>query len=282
MSVDSAEYFERQYNNRASIPNAQEFTDRAVERSRAARNTLECRLDVPYGVTSRERIDLFPARKAGAPLFIYIHGGYWRSRSKSDFSYLATPFVEAGLAVALPTYDLAPQVSVEHIVRQVLAAVAWLYRNAGECNADPARIVVCGHSAGGHLSAMMVAAKWADYASDLPPDLVKAALAISGVFDLAPLLSVSFNSEMRLDPAAVRKLSPTNYYPERAVPLHTAVGALESDEFKRQSRLIGETWPHCRGDYMEVPGCHHLSVVEALADPGSALHQRALGMATGA
>jgi arylformamidase len=126
---------------------------------------------------------------------------------------------------------------------------------------------------------MMVAAKWQDYANDLPADLVKGALAISGVFDLAPLLSVSFNSEMRLDEAAVRKVSPIYYYPARAVPLHTAVGELESDEFKRQSRLIGETWPHCRGDYMEVPGCHHLSVVEALADPRHALFQRALRMA---
>lgn len=273
----SAQYFERQYNNRAAIADAQAYTDRAVARSKAAREALGCRAGVPYGTSPRETVDLFPGRKPGAPLLAYIHGGYWRSRHSSDFSYVAPPFVEAGLAVALPTYDLAPQVSVAHIVGQVRRALAWLHRHGREFNADPARMFVCGHSAGGHLTAMMVATDWTQHGA--PADLVKGALAISGVFDLAPLVHVSFNSEMRLTPDTVKTMSPVHHRPPRAITMHTAVGANESAEFKRQAKLIGETWPECRGQYLEVPGTHHLSVVEALAEPGNPLFELALASA---
>ncbi len=270
MSADS-QYFEQQYNNRLSIPDAASYNERAVARSIDARRDLDCVLDVPCGPSPRQRLDLFRARRADAPLLSFIHGGYWRSREKSDFSFVARPFVEAGISVALPTYDLAPQVTVETIVQQMLAAHAWLYRHGSEYGVRAARLCVAGHSAGGHLAAMLACAKWEDYAPDLPADLVKGAFAISGVFDLMPMLQFSFNADIRLDAAMAKKVSPLTYYPARCVPLYTAVGELESDEFKRQAKAIAQAWPHCFIGHVEVPGCHHLSILEALADPNSAL-----------
>lgn len=274
---DSA-YYDRQYINRLSIPDAPEYNVRAEARSREARATLRCELDLPYGDSPRERIDLFPAARADAPVFCFIHGGYWRSRDKSEFSFIARPFVDAGVTVALPTYDLAPGVSIETIVRQMLAAHAWLYRNARRHGANPDRIFVGGHSAGGHLAAMMVAAQWADYAGDLPAELVKGAVAVSGVYDLEPLLQVSFNADLRLDAAAVKKLSPLNYRPERATPLFTAVGGNESDEFRRQNDAIRHAWPHCWERNIEMPGHHHLSILESLGDPAGPLVRATLEM----
>lgn len=272
------EYYDRQYNNRLFIPDAADYSARAIERSAAARRALPCYLDVPYGESPRERMDLFPARRSGAPVLCFIHGGYWRSREKSEFSFIARPFVDAGCTVAIPTYDLAPAVTVETIVRQMLAAHAWLWRNVAAYNGDPARIVVAGHSAGGHLTAMMACAQWESHAADLPPDLVKGGLAVSGLYDLAPIVHVSFNSDVRLDAASARHASPVTYRPARPVPLVTAVGSLESDEFKRQARALAMAWPHCVRGHLDVPGCHHLSVLEALADPPNALFAKAMAL----
>jgi arylformamidase len=277
------EYFERQYNNRLSIPNAGEYDTRGVARSRATRARLRGLLDLAYGGSPRERIDLFPAARPNAPIMSFIHGGFWRSRDKAEFTFIAEPFVAEGITVALVEYDLAPAVTVETIVKQMLAAHSWLYRHAGQYGADPSRLHVVGHSAGGHLAAMMAAADWADYTPDgrplhLPANLVKGAYALSGVFDLEPLLQVSLNSEIRLDEESVKRTSPIHYKPRRPVPIRTAVGALESDEFKRQSKLIAQRWPHCVQGHMEVPGTNHLAMAEVLADPQSALHQSVRAM----
>ena len=270
--------FDRQYVNRLSIPDAPQYNARADSRSRAAREELRCMLDVPYGDSPRERIDIFPAAQDDAPMFCFIHGGYWRSRDKSEFSFVARPLVEAGVSVALPTYDLAPQVTIETIVQQMLAATAWLYRNAWRLGANPARIYVGGHSAGAHLAAMMIAAQWEVYAGDLPPDLVKGALAVSGVYDLAPLQKVSFNSDLRLDAAAAHKASPLTYRPLRDTPLVTAVGGNESDEFKRQNQAIRAAWPHCWRRDIAMPGHHHLSILETMGDAGSPLVRATLDL----
>ncbi len=272
------EYFERQYNNRLSIPNADDYDTRGVERSRATRARLRGHLDLAYGSTSRERIDLFPAARANAPIMSFIHGGFWRARDKSEFTYIAEPFVAEGITVALVEYDLVPAVTVEVIVTQMLAAHAWLYRHAGQYGADPSRLFVVGHSAGGHLAAMMAAADWADYTPDgrplhLPANMIKGTYALSGLFDLEPLLNISFNAQIGLDSESAKCTSPITYRPRLPVPLRTAVGALESDEFKRQSRLIAERWPHCVKGHMEVPGTNHLAMAEVLADPQSELHQ---------
>lgn len=291
----SPEYYERQFNNRLSIPDANAYNERGVARSAVARARLRHHFDLPYGPSARQRIDLFPAAQPDAPLLSFIHGGYWRSRDKSEFAFIAEPFVAAGITVAMPEYDLAPAVSVETIVRQMLAAHAWLYRHARAYGADPDRMFVAGHSAGGHLAAMMAGASWDQYSAGtaeadgqiqgegqkpgtgknheppLPADLVKGACAVSGVFDLAPILHFSFNEAIGLDAQSAHAMSPISYSPALAVPILTAVGALESEEFKRQCQVLAEAWPHCVNAHLEVPGCNHLGVVEALADPDSLL-----------
>jgi arylformamidase len=275
----AAGYYERQFNNRLSIPDAADYNARAVQQSQHARNELHCSLDVPYGASARERLDVFYGRgNAPRPLLVFIHGGYWRSRDKSDFSFIAAPFVSAGITVAMPTYDLAPQVSVEKIVQQMLAAHAFLYRNADHFGVSGERIYVAGHSAGGHLAAMMLLAQWRDYSPDLPPDLIKGAYAISGVYDLMPLLQFSFNKDIGLDADSARKASPLNYRPARPVPLYTAVGALESDEFKRQAHELRHAWAHCHAGHVQARACHHLSILEALANRRHPLFHSVLRM----
>lgn len=272
------EFCEAQYNVRAGILDPSQFDARRKETSRQARLALPCVLDIAYGSEPSETLDIFPARGESRALLSFIHGGYWRSRDKADFSFLAPPFVERGVTVAVVNYALTPAVTIETIVRQMLAAHAWLYRNCGKYGAPRERIYVSGHSAGGHLTAMMLAAVWSAYAQDLPDDLVKGGLAVSGLYDLEPLLHVSFNSDLRLDAQSVQKLSPVNYSPLRSVPLYTCVGGLESNEFKRQNRLIAQTWKHCFKRDIATPGCHHLSVIEQLSNPNSALFAGALEM----
>jgi arylformamidase len=278
----TTEFCEREYNARAMIPEHPAIFARWAEQSAATRRTRACLLDLPYGESGAERLDLFPARHDAAPLLVFLHGGYWRSLDKSDFSWIAPPFVAHGVSVALINYGLAPRVPMEEIVRQTLRALAWLYRNGDRLGCDPERITVCGHSAGGHLSAMAMAALWPVLSADLPATLVKGGLAVSGLYDLEPLLHAPFvNQDLKLDAARAQRLSPVHLPAATAAPLLTAVGELESAEFRRQNALIGQTWPHnFRGD-VAVPGAHHLTVCDALAEPQHALFRAALALARG-
>ena len=276
--VFTPEFCEAQYNVRAAILEHPQIFERWKEMSRQAREVLPCDLDVPYGTGPGETLDIFRTRGESRALLTFLHGGFWRALDKSDFSFVAAPFVGHGVTVAVVNYALAPAVTVETIVSQMLAAHAWLYRNCGRYGAPRGGIYVSGHSAGGQLAAMMLAAVWSAYARGLPDDLVKGGLAVSGVYDLEPLRHVSFNSDLRLDARAARKLSPATYRPLRTVPLYTAVGGEESGEFQRQNRLIARSWKHCFRRDIPMPGLHHLGVIEALGDPGSALFAGALEM----
>ncbi|MBA3253483.1 MAG: alpha/beta hydrolase, partial [Burkholderiaceae bacterium] len=230
-----------------------------------------------YGSLSVERLDIFHAHQHDAPLLVFIHGGYWRSLDKSDFSWIAPPLLQHGVAVALTNYGLAPQTSIEDIVRQQLKALGWLYRNAQQLRFNPDRIVVAGHSAGGHLTAMMMAALWQQFDSTLPSGLVKAGLAISGVFDLRPLVRAPFvNADLKLDVKRARALSPINMSSATSAPLITAVGAAESSEFKRQSSEFGAAWSNNVVRHLELPHSNHLTVCDELANPASPLFDAAL------
>lgn len=270
---------DREYNARAAISDHPEIFARWRDESQAIRDGLRWRADLRFGPAPAETLDLYPAATHDAPLLVFIHGGYWRALDKRDFSFLAPAFLRAGIAVAMPNYGLAPDTSIDDMVRQMLRALTWLYRAAPRIGIDARRIVVAGHSAGAHLAAMMLAADWPSWATDLPADLLRGAVFISGIYDLQPLARAPFlQSDLRLNDESAQFVSPVRYAPKRATPMVTAVGGEESAEFQRQNRLIRDAWPHCfRGD-LPLPGRHHLASVEALGNPGHALFHATLRM----
>jgi arylformamidase len=183
------------------------------------------------------------------------------------------------VSVALLNYGLAPHTPIEEIVRQMLRAHAWLYRNGDRLGFDPDRIYVAGHSAGAHLTVMMMAALWPAYAADLPAALVKGGLAVSGIYDLEPLRHAPFiQADLKLTAKRARRLSPVWMPPATDRPLYTAVGALESGEFRRQTALIGQAWPRNLVREIAMAGFHHLNVIEELANVASPLFDAALEM----
>ena len=274
-------YHDRQYNARAMIADHEQIFERGRKRSEEARAQLPCRLDIAYGASPAEKLDIFPAQGKSEALLVFIHGGYWRSRDKSDFSYLAPAFTRRGVTLALPNYGLCPKVGIEDIVKQNLLAIAWLWHYGARYGVNPGRLYVAGHSAGGHLTAMMLAARWNSYMPELPYNLVKGGLAISGIYELEPLVHAPFvNADLKLDQALARRLSPVNIPPATTAPLYTAVGGEESDEFKRQNALIARTWRYAFAGDIPMPGCNHLTVLERLADPNSALFKGAMDMMT--
>jgi arylformamidase len=272
MNAPDKTFLNREYNNRELVPEHPQYFARWQQSSALARSRMVSQLDLAYGTMPGERFDLFPARKGDGSCFMFIHGGYWRSLDKSDFSFLAPALVDAGISLALVNYDLCPKVSIEEIVQQMLRASRWLWLHAEEHGMDQDRLYVGGHSAGGHLAAMMMCAQWPAFDRRLPKDLWKGALAVSGVYDLRPLVQVDFlQPDLRLDEASAARVSPALMMPATRCPVMTCVGGDESSEFHRQNALIGERWRAAFAGDIAMPGTHHFSVVDGLADPASAL-----------
>ncbi len=270
--MSDAALYSREYNNRALVPEHPQFFARWAELSARARATMICYLDRRYGEMPGEAMDIFPARKGDGSCMMFIHGGYWRSLDKADFSFLAPAWVDAGVSLAVVNYDLCPKVTVEQIVLQMLRASSWLYLNAEQYGMDEDRLYVGGHSAGGHLAAMMMAALWPVFDPRLPKDLYKGALAISGIYDLRPLTQVDWlNTDLKLDEAAALKVSPAFLPPATRAPVMTCVGGSESAEFKRQNALLAARWKGVFAGDIAMPGGNHFSVVDGLANQSSNL-----------
>ena len=278
MNSDSTTY-ETLYSNRAAVPDFQSYFDRWAQRSAVARRELDAELDVPYGDHRMETLDIFRPRGESRALLMFIHGGYWRSLDKKDHSFVATPFLNAGAAVATINYSLCPAVKVEDIVLQCLKAGAWLYRNAAEVGAPRNRIFVAGHSAGGHLAVMCLAAQWPRYSAGLPQKVIQGALSISGLYDLEPITRTpSINVDLKLTEADARKLSPAWMPPATRAPLWIAVGGREIGGFKEQHALIANRWsPVLAGD-IPCPDDNHFSILETFANADSALCRATLRM----
>jgi arylformamidase len=270
-------WLDRQYNNRALVPDHAEHFQKWAKASALTLEQARCTLDVAYGDSPNERLDIFHTDAPQAPVLVFIHGGYWRSLDKRDHAFVAPSFTADGALVVVPNYDLAPAVTIEQITLQMVKAVEWTYRHAAEHGGDPSRIAVVGHSAGGHLAAMMLSCRWKEVAPDLPAQLVPGALSISGLYDLEPLRHTPFlKDDLRLTPASVRRLSPA-FFPRPKGKLFAVVGADESEAFVRQNQLIRDVWgptavPHCE----PVPGANHFSVLKHLADPDARVHELAL------
>lgn len=277
-----AEYYSQQYNARAMIPDHPRIFTRWLKDSAHVRRTRAALFDLPYGDAGGERLDFFPTHRGDAPLLVFIHGGWWRSLDKSDFSFIAPAYTAAGINVALTNYTLAPEASVADIVMQQLRALAWLYRNAEQYDFDPKRIVVAGHSAGAHLTAMMMAAVWPVFANDLPADLVKAGVLLSGLYDLSPVLHADFvNVDLKLTEQDIAPLSPAWMPQAHAAPFLTAAGGLESEEFQRQTDLIASAWKANHAGSIALPDVNHLTICDAFADPGHTLFDATVKLISG-
>ncbi len=283
MKKPAPAWLDRMYNNRALVPEHATHFARWAEASDDARAAHPCQTDIAYGPGPMETLDVFPSSQPGAPVVVFIHGGYWRSLDKSDHSFIAPAFKNLGGCVFIPNYALCPAVTIPQITLQMVQALAWIYRNAKKYGGDPSRIYVVGHSAGGHLAAMLLDCLWPQVGKDLPADLVKGALSISGLYDLEPLMHTPFlKDSLRLTPEQVRLASPALLPAPRKGVLYTVAGADESAEFIRHNKLIQQAWgkkvvPVCE----TLPGKNHFSVLEDLTAPWEHLHQLAIRLVFG-
>lgn len=261
-----------QYNASLRVPDAQAEMRRYVERSRHARETLPCTLDVPYGPTRAETLDIFPAAGTAAPVFVFLHGGYWRALSAKDFSCVALGLQPLGITTVVANYALCPAVTIDEIVRQVRAAVAWVLTRIDARGGDPGRVAVGGHSAGGQLTAMCLQTAWeADYG--LAADPLAAGVLVSGVYDLAPLRWSYLQPAIQLDADLIRRNSPLFTVRPSTTPILITWGDDESDEFLRQALAYHAAWQEAGNDstLMPQPDTHHFSAIHGFEDSGSAL-----------
>ncbi|OLD96466.1 MAG: hypothetical protein AUG80_13685 [Candidatus Rokubacteria bacterium 13_1_20CM_4_68_9] len=258
---------DREYNNREKVPAAQVWLARYARESERARRELTARLDVAYGSHPGETLDVFlPAGHGPKPVHVFIHGGYWHRLDKVDFSFVARAFLPAGVAVVVINYALVPTVDLDELVRQCRASIAWVYRNATSFDGDPDRITISGHSAGGHLVAMLMATDWAAFGG-LPPDLVKAGCGISGLYDLDPIRLCYLNDVLGLTPATARRNSPVELRPSTARPALIVVGSSEGPEYFRQSQDLVSAW-RTHGapcELMSMAGHDHFSIASLRA-----------------
>lgn len=291
MAKPDGKWLDDMYNNRARVPDFAQYFSSWADKSQQARQTQTCKLDVRYGDGLNESLDIFPAGEPNAPVMVFIHGGYWRSLDKSDHSFVAPAFTQEGACVVVPNYALCPgeagqPVTIPDITMQMVKALAWTYRNIAHYGGDPSRITIVGHSAGGHLAAMLLACVWPAFAPGLPARLVKNALSISGLFELESIRRAPFlNESLKLTPSQVKKVSPA-WLPRPKVSgaasgsrgtLVTVAGGEESAEFLRHNLLIQQAWgntvvPVCEA----LPGLNHFSILDALVEPGHRLNDLAL------
>ena len=242
------------------------------ERSAVARTRLVGRYRIPYGPTREETLNIFPADRPGAPVFVFIHGGYWRAFSASDHSFVALGPVALGITTVVVDYALCPTVTIDEITRQCRAAVAWTLRHIGEYGGDPERVAVGGHSAGGHLSAMCLETRW-DEDYGLARDPLAAALLVSGVYDIEPLRHSYLQPTIQLDDGIVRRNSPLFAVRPCATPVLVTWGGEESDEFARQSTCFHAAWQAAgnRSELLAQRGANHFSAIDGFADPSDPL-----------
>jgi arylformamidase len=259
--------YEVEYNNRARVPENPALIAGWARDAAAYRDTHVPRI-ISYGSGARHTIDIFAGDRHG-PLVVFIHGGYWQALDGSFFSHLAGGLNARGISVAIPSYDLCPGVTVDQIIRQMRMATRELARLA-----QP--LVVSGHSAGGHLAACLLATDWPALDAALPADLIIAAYAISGLFDLVPLVGTSINNALHLDAASAKAGSPLFWPAPARGSLDAVVGENESAEYFRQSRTMVERWDAAglATRFGIVPGANHFTAIAPLADPGSPMVAR--------
>ena len=252
------------YNNTAAVGQAKRnaYVADWTRRSQTIRNAPGARLDLPYGVSPRQRLDVFPCGAPSSPTLIFFHGGYWQMNDKEPYTFLGEGVLSAGFNLAMVEYTLAPSARMDQIVGEARGAVAWVIEHVKEIGGDPTRVFVSGHSAGGHLTAMAMA-----------DARVAGGVAISGIFDLEPIRLNYLNAKLGLDAAEAARNSPILHLPSRAAPLVVTAGLGELPELIRQSEEYAEAWKGrgLAGRYLPVSGHDHFSILEELARPNGAV-----------
>ena len=279
MVAPNAAWHNSMYNNRALVPNFADHFSSWVEGSQAARTQLACQQDLAFGEGPNETLDIFPAKKPNAPVIVFIHGGYWRSLDKSDHSFVAPAMHDMGACVVVVNYALCPgtptePITIPDIALQMTHALAWVWKYIAKYGGNPQNVVVAGHSAGGHLAAMLLACDWRAVDPSIPTHWIQKALSISGLYDLTPLRKTPFLQEsLQLTAAHAKMASPALWPRPKKGILFTVAGGDESEEFLRHNRLIHQTWgpktvPVCEA----LPGLNHFSIVSDLTKKGTRLN----------
>ena len=262
-----------EYNARATVPDIAPFLRAYAERSAHARANLPCTTHVAYGDHADETLDIFPASsRSPGPVFIYLHGGYWRLLSKDDSSFMAPGLTAAGVTVVAVNYSLAPAVTLDRIVDQCRRAIAWTCRHAAAHHGNPAAIIVAGSSAGGHLAAMALMDGWhTRYGVD--PNAIQGAVLLSGIFDLTPLVHTDINEWMRMTEQDAQRNSPMLHLPARGPEIIVSHGGNETSEFKRQTKDFLAAWQArgMQGQYVDMPLTNHFDLPLTLDDSRSPL-----------
>ena len=279
----SPQEFEAQYNLRVGRPDYDTTVIADwVTRSAALKMALNGTLDIRYGEGERQKLDVYSCGDARAPTLIYLHGGYWQRGDKSIYGFLAQTFVKAGVNVVVVGYDLCPAVTLTRIVEEAREAVAYVWRNADDLGMNRDGITVMGHSAGGHLTQMMMGTDWAEYGEDLPRDLIKAGIPISPLSLLEPVrLTEGLNTEIRMDAAEAEAQSPMLHHPPVTnAPQLVAVGGAETSEFHRQAQMYVDAFgTDARGVALYVvPDADHFDEITVLADNTSAFFKQAIAL----
>jgi len=260
------------YNNTAAVPPRDAIVADWAARSATVRREHAGHLDLPYGDSPRERLDLFLAADPKAPTLAFIHGGYWQRNDKESFAFFAEGLLPLGINLAVVEYTLAPAARLDRIVAELRRSVGWLAEHLGDYGAEAARLYVAGHSAGGHLTAMT-----------MPLPVVRGGLAISGIYDLEPIRLNYLNEKLGLDAAEAERNSPLLHLPAMAAELVVAYGTGELPELCRQSIEYAQAWTErgLAGHLLAVDGADHFTILEALADPRGALTLALLDMIGG-
>ena len=270
-----------EYNNRAKVPDFASIVSDWQQRSTDAVNTASrAILDLPYGESQRQRLDLFLPEQETPPLHVFIHGGYWQAMDRDVFSFLCSPFNAAGIAFANLEYTLCPRTDLKGIIEEMQTALGWLYRNAGTYGFNRNNIQVSGHSAGGHLAAVLAATDWPALGEDLPATLITSAMPISGIYDLEPLRHIPIGDALDLHQDQIKPLSPVNMPVNTGTCMTITLGAHEGREFHRQAEILSESYRK-QGRVIPIRSVatrNHFTILEELAAPGGQLFSMALRM----
>lgn len=270
--------WELEYNPRATVKGLEDYLQRAAQWSQEARETLEYIADVPYGVGRLQTCDVFPAGP-GAPVHIFLHGGYWRGRDKSDYHFIAAPLVRAGITTVVANYDLCPNVTVEKIVEGTRELLNWVAAKARDWDARSDQMVASGHSAGAHLLAMAVHDQGNVLRADTRSAL-KHLVLMSGIYELEPVLRISVNEEVRLTEDMVRRVSPMRWPVNTGTPIHVIVGGAETSQWIRQSMDYAAACEKVGvlRSCTKIAGQNHYSIMELIRDGQSELSRKIIGL----